>query len=151
MELDSGERIEYLPDSAEPGSGFCWARHHLAPTGEVLIVDGCYWANPYELVAFDFSQPMGLPYVELYRWVGDLDVVDGFDEQGNLTWTFEQEVRASDGKPVADLTEAEDSEVLDDHGHYVPGVFATQTYRSQWRAGTPFESTRTTLITTVSD
>lgn len=108
----------------------------------MLIVDGCYWACPYELVAFDFSKPMDLPYPELHRWAGDLGTVDGFDERGELSWTFDLEVRLSDGKPYAELTEDEESDLLDEHSHYRPGALGTTSYRGRWRSGQPFASTR---------
>jgi hypothetical protein len=149
VELDTGERVDHLSDSAQSGGGFCWAQHLVAPDKTVLIVDGCYWAAPYELVAFDFSVPMHLPYLELHRWAGDLATVDGFDEHGVLTWTFDREVRISDGKFYDELTEEEEAELLDADGrHYLPGVFGSNTYRARWQTGTPFESTDIDLVTT---
>jgi len=141
VELDTGGRADHLADAAEQGRGFCWAKHHVAPIGEVLIVDGCFWACPYELVAFDFSQPMQLPYAVLYRWPGDLDVVNGFDAHGWLTWTFTQTVRRSDGTPLDDLNDEEERELLDDEGRYRAQALESRPFRARWCAGTPFEST----------
>lgn len=146
IELDTARRADYLPGPAQRGHGFCWAKHHVAPDKTVLIVDGCVWACPYELVAFDFSQPMQLPYAELHRWAGDLAVVDGFDEGGTLSWTFDREVRLSDGKPYVDLTDEEEAALLDDAGKYLPGVLGSHTYRARWRAGDPFGSAEITLV-----
>lgn len=28
IELDTGKRLDYVPDAAEPGFGFCWAAHY---------------------------------------------------------------------------------------------------------------------------
>jgi hypothetical protein len=146
IELDTGRRADYLPAQAEQGTGFCWAQHYLAPSKEVLIVDGCYWACPYELVAFDFSRPLELPYEELHRWNGDLAEVHGFDNNGTLAWIIEREVRLSDGKPYHDLTESEEAELVDDDGKYRPGLLGTLTYRATWNADQPFESTAVELI-----
>lgn len=146
IELDTGQRTDDLQDQAEQGFGFCWAQHYVAPKGDILIVDGCYWACPYELVAFDFSQPLELPYRELHRWIGDLAIVDGFNSDGTLTWTFDREVRLSDGKPYAELSEAEEAALLDAEGKYLPGLLGTQNYRASWEAGQPFESTTVELI-----
>lgn len=143
VELDTGRRVDHLPGPAEQGNGFCWAEHHLSPDRTVLVVDGCYWACPYELVAFDFSRPMDLPYAELHRWPGDLRTVDGFDDSGELSWTFDVEVRLSDGKPSSELTDDEESALLDERGHYLPGALGTASYRGHWRLGQPFSSTRT--------
>jgi hypothetical protein len=146
IELDTGERTDFLASSAQSGQGFCWGRHHVTPDKTVLVVDGCFWARPYELVAFNFSQPMQLPFAELHRWSGDLHTVDGFDAHGLLKWTFEREVRLSDGKPYVDLTDDEESGLLGADGNYLPGLLGTQTYRARWHAGTPFDSTEIEFI-----
>lgn len=49
------------------GYGFCWASAMPSPDGRMLAVDGCYWACPYEIVFFDFSNPENLPLPELGR------------------------------------------------------------------------------------
>ena len=36
---------------------FCWTRTHLSPDQNLLLVEGCYWAAPYEIKAFDFRDP----------------------------------------------------------------------------------------------
>ncbi len=104
-------------------------------------MDSCFWACPYELVAFDFSKPMALPYEEADRWAGDLLHVDGFDEDGRLTWTYERDVRLPDGTPYDELSDVETAELLNADGHYLPGVPGTQRYRARWIEGTPFDST----------
>jgi hypothetical protein len=62
-------RVDYLPETAQKGAGFCWA--DCTPDTDTsppkLIVEGCYWACPYEKVMYDFSNPMQLPYPELSR------------------------------------------------------------------------------------
>jgi hypothetical protein len=146
IELDTGARVDHLTDAAQPGAGFCWARHYVTPDKSVLVVDGCVWACPYELVAFDFSDPLNLPYPELHRWVGDLRTIEGFDANGTLTWTTDEEVRLSDGKPYRDLTDEEEAELLDEAGKYIPGMLGERTYRARWRQGQPFESTEMTCL-----
>ncbi|QDT67019.1 hypothetical protein [Calycomorphotria hydatis] len=105
IELDTGRRIDAVPDSAEQGRGFCWAAHYPSPDGKHLFVDGCYWACPYELILLDFSKPMEPPYQELMRWpVWD---VEGFQPDGSFIWSFNTEFRRSDGKRVDQMTEEE--------------------------------------------
>jgi hypothetical protein len=48
-----------------PGERFIWAEIHPSPDGTRLAVIGCYWACPYELHVYDFSNPMELPYPRL--------------------------------------------------------------------------------------
>jgi hypothetical protein len=150
IELDTGQRRDHLPDDARSGGGFCWAQHHVAPDKTTLVVDGCFWACPYELVAYDFTRPLELPYAELHRWPGELCDVQGFDEQGSLRWTFTRGVRASDGKPEEGLTQLEVDGLLDADGRYRPGALGTQTYRAQWRHGEPFASTQIVPLDTAA-
>jgi hypothetical protein len=75
IELDTKQRVDYTPSSADSGVGFCWSDHIPSPDGNMLMVDGCYWACPYELRIYDFSEPMKMPLLEL-------DVNLGWDEFG---------------------------------------------------------------------
>lgn len=59
VELDTGKRRDYLPDEAEQGWGFCWVDHRFDAQSQILIVDGCIWAAPFEYRFYDFSDPMG--------------------------------------------------------------------------------------------
>lgn len=70
IELDTGKRRDFLPDEAKDGIGFCWAGYEFDIPSQVLIVDGCYWACPYEYRFFDFSDPMkGWPELVLDEYV----------------------------------------------------------------------------------
>lgn len=64
VELDTGRRRELLPEEAKKGHGFCWASYEYVPTMQALLVDGCFWACPYEYRFYDFSDPMnGWPQI----------------------------------------------------------------------------------------
>jgi hypothetical protein len=67
VNLSNGETKHYVPEEAYKGRGFCWAEIVFFETKKLIVVDGCYWAHPYELVFYDFSKPMQLPYKELFR------------------------------------------------------------------------------------
>jgi len=72
LELDTGERKDYIPPEAKKGYGFCWVEHHFDATTKILTVAGCVWACPYEFRFYDFSDPMsGLPEI-----VFDEDCID---------------------------------------------------------------------------
>jgi hypothetical protein len=45
--------------------GFIWTDFHLSPDGKTLATIGCYWACPYVIKLFDFSDPMNLPLQEI--------------------------------------------------------------------------------------
>ena len=93
IELDTGNRVDYIPDSAEQGSGFCWVAHYPSPDGRFIFVDGCYWGCPYELVLFDFTQPMQLPYAEIKQW--PVFEVKGFQPDGSFQFRYLAKVRNS--------------------------------------------------------
>ncbi|MFF2484257.1 hypothetical protein [Paenibacillus sp. NPDC058071] len=67
VNLSNKETKHYVPEEAYNGRGFCWAEIMYFPQKKIIVVDGCYWAYPYELVFYDFSNPMNVPYKELFR------------------------------------------------------------------------------------
>jgi hypothetical protein len=106
VELDTGRQVSTYPEAATKGFGFCWSSIHPSPDKKFLAVDGCFWACPYEVVIYDFRDPMNLPLPELERW----DEAESFDEwqsQGAIQLARTVEVRKSDKKPIDDLEEAE--------------------------------------------
>lgn len=125
IELDTGRRNDLQPNSYERrftykdsktgeektgsvpaypnGYGFCWASIHPSPDRMVLAVSGCFWAAPYEIVLYDFSEPMKFPYWELERW-DDAEDFDAWETAGTLRLSRTLEVRKSDGKPLDDLS-----------------------------------------------
>jgi hypothetical protein len=85
IELSTGRIQVHLPDEAFKGMGFCWTAVHPSPDGLTLAVDGCYWACPYELVFYDFSQPMQSVLPELERIE---DLADTVGWQGNTRFEY---------------------------------------------------------------
>lgn len=66
IELETGRRRDCLSDEAEEGFGFCWAVYEYNAAHQLLVVDGCIWACPYEYRLYDFSSPMdGWPQLEI--------------------------------------------------------------------------------------
>lgn len=65
LELDTGQRRDFLPVAGAVGHGFCWTDMQFNAATQMLVVDGCIWACPYEYRFYDFSDPMsGWPEVE---------------------------------------------------------------------------------------
>lgn len=69
----------FIPEGWLKGVGFCWASYKFDEENKNLIVDGCYWAFPYETVTYDFSDPDNLPLKELDR--KDMEDDDEDDEE----------------------------------------------------------------------
>ena len=67
INLTTWVRHKYVPRAALWGCGFCWAKVEYDKEKNQVVVDGCYWACPYEIVRYDFSNPDTLPFPELSR------------------------------------------------------------------------------------
>lgn len=99
----------YLPEEAKMGHGFCWASIYPSPSGTRLVVDGCVWAGPFELIVVDFSNPDVMPWPSLE--------IEGnsFEPESEPEWIDEEhfryrvakEVRKSDKKGIRQLTDEE--------------------------------------------
>lgn len=118
IELDTGRRRELLPEEAKKGHGFCWSSYVYEPSAQMLVVEGCYWAAPYEFRFYDFSDPMnGWPLIELPGDSIDHDVrPPTFNPDGTITCFQSEEVE-------------DDS---DDEEDPPPGpIVATRTFRRE--------------------
>ncbi len=104
LELDTGQRRDYTPTDAALGAGFCWADHEYHAETSTLVVDGCYWACPYEFRFYDFSNPMeGWPEIEFD------DAPDSYAYADARKPTFE-----TDGTIKTYQTDDEDDDLDDD-------------------------------------
>lgn len=65
IQLDTGERRDFLPKEASEGFGFCWASYEYDPKTQFLFVEGCYWACPYEWRLYDFSNPLEFKHIPI--------------------------------------------------------------------------------------
>lgn len=100
------QQVFFAPKGHE-GFGFCWTAAYPSPDGKVLAVDGCYWACPYEIVFFDFSDPTQLPLPELDRWENITDPVIGWTDNQTFVFSVDQIVRKSDGLSYQELSDDE--------------------------------------------
>lgn len=106
IQLDTKNRVDFVPDAAAKGHGFCWAAIHPSPDGRTLAVEGCYWASPYEIIFVDFSDPFLAPLPELHR---------DHDNEEFIAWTSptaarigrREEISLKHGKPEYELTREE--------------------------------------------
>jgi hypothetical protein len=61
IDLTNHKMVGYSPNE----DGFIWTDFHLSPDGKTLETIGCYWAYPYVVKLFDFTDPMTLPLTEI--------------------------------------------------------------------------------------
>jgi hypothetical protein len=110
VQLDTGRRADYAPDQAKSGHGFCCAAYYPSPDRKLVVVEGCYWACPYELVFCRFDDPMSLPWPQIER--ADLSgEVRGWSDEG-FAYESAEDVRVGDGKAYAELSEDEQDELM---------------------------------------
>lgn len=58
----------YFPEEGFKGCGFCWIGvKNYNEDSSIIEVEGCYWACPFEIVTYDFSDPDTIPLKELSR------------------------------------------------------------------------------------
>lgn len=102
VELDTCTRADYAADT------FCWSSYEASPSRSTLAVTGCYWAAPYEVMLFDFSDPMAGPPTVLLR-VDDADSFYGWDASApdSCTYGVQHEVAKPYGKTIDRLTDDE--------------------------------------------
>lgn len=111
IQLDTGKRVDFVPK--DNPRGFAWTFVNPSPDGKLLAVESGCWSSPYEMVFFDFSKPMMLPYPEL----GRIDDCDEFKEWVDVAEaSFDRLHRFSIkfGKREEDLTPEQAFEVWDD-------------------------------------
>ena len=61
IDLTNRKIESYSPNE----DGFIWTDFHLSPDGKKLATIGCYWACPYVIKIFDFTNPLKLPLKEI--------------------------------------------------------------------------------------
>lgn len=122
IEVDTGERRDTLPGEAKQGWGFCWAVYKFDPATCLLLVDGCFWACPYEFKFFDFSDPMkGWPELETDHEVYADSRWPEVGPDGAIRCFQSQEAEESD----------EDAEDEDSENKVLPPVAAILTFKRE--------------------
>lgn len=117
IELDTGKRRDFLPESADEGHGFCWGDYVFHADAKLLVVCGCYWACPYEFRFFDLSDPMaGWPEL-VNEWGADEDAKYPTIEPDGTIKTYQ--------------TESSDDDDEDDEKPVERSLAATKTFRRE--------------------
>lgn len=67
-------------------NGFIWTDFYLSPDGKTLATIGCYWACPFVIKLFDFSDPMILPLTEIKEiaLLGNDEIIVGWLDNETL-------------------------------------------------------------------
>jgi hypothetical protein len=100
LELDTSERLDFLPPEAKDGVGFCWAVTRFDTTSKILMVCGCVWACPYEFRFYDFSSPMdGWPEIEADTYVDEDSKWPTFEPNGTVK-TYCTQYEDDEDKPI---------------------------------------------------
>lgn len=132
IELDTGLSRPFLPEEAKNGHGFCWIEYTYNEKSQLLLVDGCVWACPYEFRVYEFSDPMnrGWPRVKLYRTGEKGEEEETYADVGHKKPEIE-----NDAITFYETREIEEYEG-DDEGEGISFVtVASQTYKLSTREG----------------
>lgn len=121
INLDTGEEFEPEGDQYN-GQAFCWSGARLSPDGNVLLVEGCHWACPYEYRFYDFSDPAkGWPEIQIYendKLIGlysDEGKEPDFNKDGTVTAYESREYFKPWDKCEWDMTDEEEDRAFEDH------------------------------------
>lgn len=113
------------------GKHFCWADYKISHNKNKIVVDGCYWASPYELRIYDFSNPLANTFPVLWNFsegyvldeYKEKSVEPKWNEDNSLDFYFECEYNSESGKSVLEMTKEEarkhyDGSFRKDRDHY---------------------------------
>ena len=126
IDLCCAERRDFLPDSAKKGFGFCWASYEFNVEQQMLIVDGCIWACPYEYRFYDFSDPMeGWPEIKSGTRIDAENKKPTINPDGTIVC---YDVRTEDDDEDDDDEDDDDEDDDDEPEGY---VVATKTFKRE--------------------
>ncbi|MGB4811819.1 MAG: hypothetical protein WBP13_04980 [Methylophilaceae bacterium] len=97
IDLTHRKMAGYSPNE----DGFIWTEFHLSPDGKTLATIGCYWACPYVIKLFDFSNPLNLPLTEIKE-------IRLMDEEITLVWLDNDTLQLKGVKRERELVSSED-------------------------------------------
>jgi hypothetical protein len=80
VDLTNRKLYGYSPDE----SGFIMTDFHLSPNGKTLATIGCYWACPFVIKFFDFTNPTKLPL----REIKEIELLD--NDENIVGWLDEE-------------------------------------------------------------
>ena len=67
LDVDALRDYHFFPEeSLRGGETFIWTGTHYNRKTDLLVVEGCFWACPSDLLVVDFSDPARVPYPEFF-------------------------------------------------------------------------------------
>lgn len=106
LDLQTGMRRDSFSTGADKGHGFCWVVITTSTDKNVLVVNGCIWACPYEYRFFEFTDPMsGWPEIITDS---DFDFEEGDNttcevDGSTVTWTKSERIFLATGERERDI------------------------------------------------
>lgn len=87
LDIEKRSIMQFFPEySLDMGETFIWTDIHYNQANNILAVEGCYWAWPYSVQLFDFTDPMSQTpvFVDIISCLdGDYDV---YEELEFVAW-----------------------------------------------------------------
>lgn len=120
LQLDTGERMDYIGEKAKRNMEFCWQKFHLSPNGKTLAVEGYAKNKPKDMIEyrsirfFDIKNPLDLPYREVGNRISfHYDSGVAWEDDNHFTISVVEDRRKEDLKRVKDLPEEERMKCLE--------------------------------------
>jgi hypothetical protein len=127
VDLTTGQRRDTLSDGSDKGFGFCWAAYKLLSGGRILLVDGCYWACPYEYRFFNVSDPIekGWPELKIPEEIGCLYASD----EGHSVEIEDEVIVWKEGEKVFKATGERESEIERNRSPLYTAMFEAERHK----------------------
>lgn len=123
LELDTGMCSIALSEDADKGWGFCWSSYQFNKSAQVLVVDGCIWACPYEFRLYDFSDPMksrGWPELKTEELIDADAIPPEINDDGTIVfWKSRENEDGTTSQAVASVTYKRVGDTLEKIGEWV--------------------------------
>lgn len=84
IELETMHRTDYLNKGYTGGFGFCPVDAEYDIDNNALKINGCIWGAEFEIITFDFSNPMHMPWKQIDRVFEDEELNIPVDEEERL-------------------------------------------------------------------
>ncbi|HEX2953707.1 MAG TPA: hypothetical protein VHR47_06955 [Bacillota bacterium] len=89
VDLKSRAIHHFVPEEAYLRGGFSWIKPYASKDGDILAVEGCYLGQPCQVVFYDISKPLSLPYREILRLTEYGEII-GWKDQRNFEYIDEE-------------------------------------------------------------
>ena len=104
IDLNSKEHINYLPfesyrdiSDSRYKDTFIFCDSHYNEYNNKIAIEGCFWAAPYSIITFDFSEPLTIKTIEYWKDVQNINS-GNYNSLDFIKWNNDKLVVDIEGK-----------------------------------------------------